>query len=169
MPWWPVSPERTVRRTAVAVLAAAGVLVLVGCTQEPVDPAAVARWSAARAAAVRDDEDVLVVLSADVGAGRSEEPDRRSVGSTFAGPAEIDALEFSCFGDGTMSTQVELQSHGSTVTYGAEPMQCGAAPQRLRVPVRWRHEVDRVAFGGGDSTADSAWQLTVRGSGGGAG
>ncbi|PZE62905.1 hypothetical protein DEJ33_00165 [Curtobacterium sp. MCPF17_047] len=153
--------------TAIAAIAPlVAVLVLGGCTQEPFDPAAVGRWSASSKAAVQGDDDVLVVLSAEISAGQTEEHAHGSVASTFAGPVEIDALELSCFGDGTMSTEVELESHGSTVTYGAEPMQCGGRPQRLRVPAKWRHDVDRVGFGGGDSTADSAWQLTVRGSGG---
>ncbi|GAA1493288.1 hypothetical protein [Curtobacterium herbarum] len=149
-----------------ALLAAVGVLALVGCSQEPVDPAAIDRWSVSSAAAVEHDDDVLAVLSAEVGAGKTEELERGSVATSFAAPAEIASLEFSCFGDGTMATEVEIESHGSTVTYGAEPMQCGGRPQRLRVPAKWRHEVDRVGFGGRDSTADSAWQLTVRGSGG---
>jgi type IV pilus biogenesis protein CpaD/CtpE len=162
-----MSSDRTVPRTAVTALAAAVVLVLVGCAQQqPVDPAAIHRWSKAQEAAVDGDDDVLGVLAADGNAGHAEEPVHGSVAMTFAAPVQIDALEFSCFGKGTMSTSVELESRGTTVSFGAEPMQCGERPQRLRVPAKWRHDVDRVGFGGADSTADSAWQLTIRGSGG---
>ncbi len=150
----------------VALLAAVGVLALAGCTPEPVDPAAVDRWSASSDAAVEHDDDVLAVLSAQVGAGKTEERERGSVAMTFAAPAEVDAVEFSCFGDGTMSGMLLLDARSTSRSLGLEPLQCGDGPHRLRVPATWRHHVDRVSFGAGDSTADSAWQLTVRGSGG---
>jgi hypothetical protein len=168
----PIERGRTLRpahrRALLPALAAVGALVLTGCSgPAPVDDAALERWSAARTAAVDGDDDAMGELFARADAGQAEEDPGTQVSTTFPGPVRVDALEFSCFGDGTVVGTVEIESGGVTETSTADPMQCGEPPVRIRVSERTLRKVDRVGFGATDASRDTAWFLTVRGSDGG--
>jgi hypothetical protein len=155
------------RWTAAPAVVVAGALLLSGCAPEPVDEAARDHWMTTQAT-TEDDDDVLGVLSAQVDAGdRSGDVDMDGdVSMTFAGPAQIRSVEFSCFGDGTVSGFVIMRSGSSSRSMGTAPMACADGVTRVRLPATWRADVDGVSFAAGDSTRDSVWSVTIRGTGG---
>jgi hypothetical protein len=166
-PRWPRS-RSVARWTAAPAVVVAGALLLSGCAPEPVDEAARDHWMTTHATAEDDADDVLGVLSAQVDAGdRSGDVDMDGdVSMTFAGPAQIRSVEFSCFGDGTVSGFVIMRSGSSSRSMGTAPMACADGVTRVRLPATWRSDVDGVSFAAGDSTRDSVWSVTIRGTGG---
>ncbi|WP_146244231.1 hypothetical protein [Curtobacterium sp. MCBD17_032] len=159
---------RVRRGTSVLALVVAGASLLTGCAPEPVDEAALTRWTAAHQTAEDGDEDVLGVLSGQVAArDRARDVDvGGGVSMTFARHAQITAVDFSCFGDGAMTGFVVTRSGSSSRSTGVDPVACAEGVHRVRLPATWRADVDEVSFTVGDSTRDSAWSLTVRGTGG---
>ncbi|SDQ91117.1 hypothetical protein SAMN02800687_3058 [Curtobacterium sp. UNCCL20] len=151
--------RRTLPPLLVAALAA---LLLAGCTaQDPVDRAALEQWKTDHDSAADDD---LGVLAADVDPADPSPSSKDGITITFPEPEDIDHLEFTCFGDGTMSGGLTIRS-GSTSrnTQSAEPMSCVDGTQRFPLPRTWRKAVEEVTFDAYDASKESTWQLRIVG------
>lgn len=144
------------RRITASALAAAGLcLVVVGCTNGPQAPeaeAAIQRWSSSLAADLPD-------AVTTIGGAPSHEDAPPAVGTRidFDSPAVFERLEFSCFGDGTMSLSVKGDAANGTTSSTIEGMQCAESPHTIETSMIGTDPLDRLTASGYGSSQQSAW------------
>jgi hypothetical protein len=145
-------------RLVAASLVVLAVGTLSACSPPAVDQVALGRWQADRAARGADDPDVTV-FTANAPAGS---PGQR-ISADFPEPRVPTSITFECFGEGTISLQVDGAADGgsSSRTTTVGELDCADGP----------HEIDPGAVGPGAVTGvgaiayrpdrDTAWSLTV--------
>jgi hypothetical protein len=147
-------------RLAAASLVLLAVGALSSCAPPAVDQVALERWHADRAARGADDGS-LTVLTASAPAGATGD----RVGIDLAAPVIPTSLTFECFGEGTISLQVDGAtvdgSRSTTTTVG--PLDCADGPHELDPTAVGRTAVARVGAIGYRADRDTAWSLTVHG------
>lgn len=144
--------------------AAVAIAMLAGCAgPAPVDDGAIGRWQARQDAATKDDDDLLGVLSGLVGATRSGDTEVADggVAMTFAEPADVRGMTFSCFGHGRVRGYLVIDAGPTSRSEGVDA-QCDAGPRAVEFPRTWRPGVNGVSFHTVEASDQSAWQLVIR-------
>lgn len=151
------------RRAALGVFAAVLLTGLTACSQEPSDPQAISQWQDEHQPSA-DDHEYELVMSSLISADTPRE-DSGHVGIDFEDPLTISGVEFSCYGEGSMTLGLEASVEGNRETTGITtemgPLDCAGSPHVLEVGLFDGQPLGDLMVRGYDSDADSAWIFTV--------
>lgn len=145
------------RRITAFTLVAAGLgLALVGCTSEPPQDAeteaAMQQWSSTLEADLPGD-----VTTIGGAPSYEDAPLTDSTRVDFESPATFERLEFSCFGDGTMSLSVRGDAASGTTSSTIENMQCAKSPHMVEMSMIGTDPLNHLSASGYGSSQQSAW------------
>lgn len=157
-----------IRRTPPLALAvAATVLALCGCAPDDPDPAEVDAWQSETGLAAESGDDVLAVLTGVIPRDL-ELSDGVQVTTDFDTPVTVSTVQFSCFGEGTMTLSISTiggEGDSTSTAYGSDPFACADSPHTLSADDiaigGW--SVSRLEAAGGENDRASAWVVAVHG------
>lgn len=147
-------------RLAAASLVVVAVGALSACAPPAVDQVALERWHADRAERGADDGSVATLTSTSPAGTAGDR-----IVTDFDGPVLATSITFECFGDGSISLQVDgasaTESRSTTTTVGA--LDCADGPHEIDPTSIGRTAVSRIGVIGYRPDRDTAWSLTVHG------
>lgn len=136
---------------------------LTACSDEPHDPQAVDQWLEDNLPSA-DTGEVQIAMSGQSSAGSTREESGHS-GIAFEDPITISGVEFSCYGEGSMTLGLEASVEGNRETTGITTemgsLDCAESPHVLEAGLFDGQPLGDLTVRRYDSDADSAWIFTV--------
>ena len=154
------APAMHLRVVPVAVALALSAAALSACAPTPAEPDrdALQAW-------VQDPgtegAGVLASLTATVEAGTEADGPGDGVIVDFPSPVAVDRIEFTCFGEATVSVEAEIAGRSLTRGVGAEGARCDEGTVALDAD--YPAEVSRVRVNVPQTDVATAWRATVYG------
>lgn len=150
-------------RIVLGCTALAIIVGLAACATPDVDVDALDAWRE-KASSAELPSDAVAAMSGTVTPSDGEPVQDDGVTVDLPDPAAVTTVEFSCFGDGTMSLSVTSSGPDSGAGFTTDPLLCGESPHDLgRVGIAGGVGITSITVSVSEADRESAWWVVVHG------